>query len=194
MTKERTLILVKPDGLMRGLVGEIVKRFEARGFKLAALKMTKATASHVKQHYLSTKQQLEGMGNKTLETMAQHKMDPKKKFGTLDPMKIGRIINQWNVEFLTSGPVVAMVFQGLFAVDMGRKIVGNTMPAKAEMGTVRGDFSVDSASFANLKGRSVRNLVHASGSVPEAKREIRHWFSKKELYEYERTDEALLFS
>ncbi len=194
MTKERTLILVKPDGLKRGLVGEIIKRFEARGFKLAALKMTKPTANHVRQHYLSTKKQLEGMGNKTLETLAQHKMDPKKQFGTEDPMKIGRQINKWNVDFMTSGPSVALVFQGLFAVEMGRKIVGNTMPAKAEVGTIRGDFSVDSASFANAKKRSVRNLVHASGSVAEAKREIKHWFSKKELYEYKRTDESLLFS
>ncbi|MEK7151343.1 MAG: nucleoside-diphosphate kinase [Patescibacteria group bacterium] len=192
--KEQTLILIKPDGLQRGLVGEVVKRFEARGFKLIALKMVQPTAIHVEKHYLATKTQIEGMGKKTLDNLAKHNMDPVKQFGTNDPMKIGHMINKWNVDFLTSGPVVAIVFRGLHAVEIGRKIVGNTLPAIADVGTIRGDFAVDSPMFANVKKRSVRNIVHASGSVDEAIREIKHWFKKSELYEYKRTDEDLLFN
>ncbi len=182
--KEQTLVLVKPDGLSRGLVGEVIKRFEVKAFKLAALKMVKPTEAHIRKHYLSTKEQLEGMGNKTLESLEKYKIDPIKQLGTKDPMEIGRIINNWNVEFLSSGPVVAIVFEGLHAVEMGRKIVGNTLPSKADIGTIRGDFSVDSPLMANIRKRPIRNIVHASGSTEEAKREIRHWFSTKEVYEY----------
>lgn len=180
---EQTLILAKPDALQRGLVGEIVKRFEMKGYKLAGLKMVKPTQSHIAKHYLSTTEQLVGMGNKTLETLAKHQQDPVKLLGSKDPKIIGRMINKWNVEFLTSGPVVAMVFQGAHAVEMGRKIVGNTIPAKAELGTIRGDYSVESPLLANDRKRSVRNLVHASGTIEEARREIKHWFKAAELFQ-----------
>lgn len=182
LRQEQTLILAKPDALERGLVGEIIKRFEMKDFRVVALKMVKASKDHIAKHYLATKEQLEGMGNKTLENLAKHGRDPVKLLGTKDPMKIGQMINNWNMKFLTSGPVVAMVFQGLHAVEMGRKIVGNTVPAKAELGSIRGDFSVDSPLLANNEQRSVRNLVHASGSVEEAEREIKHWFNSKELF------------
>src|SRR3989344_3784793 len=109
--KEQTLIVAKPDALQRGLVGEIIRRFELKGFKLVALKMIQASKEHAKKHYLPTKQQLEGMGNKTLENFIKHGIDPIKQMGTDVPMKIGEIINEWNFEFLSSGPVVAMVFQ-----------------------------------------------------------------------------------
>ena len=133
------------------------------------------------------------MGNKTLENFRKHGIDPVKQMGTDVPMKIGEIINEWNFEFLSSGPVVAMVFQGLHAVEMGRKIVGATIPANAEMGTIRGDYSSDSPLMANKDKRTIRNLVHASGDVSEAQREIKHWFTPKELHEYARVDESVLF-
>lgn len=191
--KEQTLIVAKPDALQRGLVGEIIRRFETKGFKLVALKMTTASKDHVRKHYLPTKEQLEGMGNKTLDNFKKHSIDPVKQMGTDVPMKIGEIINEWNVSFLSSGPVVAMVFQGLHAVEMGRKIVGATIPANAEMGTIRGDYSSDSPLMANQDKRTIRNLVHASGDVKEAQREIKHWFTSKELHEYARVDESVLF-
>src|SRR3989344_4253350 len=161
--KEQTLILAKPDALQRGLVGEIIKRFEARGFKVAGLKMVKPSSDHVKKHYLATQEQLGGMGNKSLENLRQLGLDPLKILGTDDPMKIGR------------------------------KIVGNTLPFKAEIGTIRGDFSVDSSTLGNFNKRPIRNIVHASGSVLEAKREIKHWFLKKELFSYKRADEGIMF-
>jgi len=191
--KERTLILAKPDAIQRGLVGEIIKRFETRGLKLIGLKMTKPTPAHIKKHYLATKEQLEGMGNKSLENLKLLKLDPIKVLGTDDPLKIGKIINDWNFEFLSSSAVISMVFEGPHAVEMGRKIVGFTLPFKADIGTIRGDFSVDSSTLGNFNKRPIRNLVHASGSVFEAKREINHWFLKKELFSYIRTDESVMF-
>lgn len=191
--KEQTLILAKPDALQRGIVGEIIRRFETRGFKVAGIKMVKPSADHIKKHYLATKEQLEGMGNKSLENLNQLGLDPVKILGTKDPMKIGKMINNWNFEFLSSSPVVAMVFEGPHAVEMGRKIVGNTLPFKADLGTIRGDFSVDSSTLGNFNKRPIRNIVHASGSIPEAKREIDHWFSKKEIFTYKRVDESVMF-
>ena len=191
--KEQTLILAKPDALQRGLVGEIVKRFETRGFKVVGMKMVKPSVDHIKKHYLATKEQLEGMGNKSLDNFKTLGLDPKKILGSDNSLEIGKMINNWNFEFLSSSPVVAMVFQGPHAVDMGRKIVGNTLPFKADIGSIRGDFSVDSSTLGNFNKRPIRNIVHASGSIPEAKREVGHWFSKKELFEYKRADESIMF-
>lgn len=191
--KEQTLILAKPDAVQRGLVGEIIKRFELRGLKIVGLKMAKPSVAHIKKHYLATREQLEGMGNKSLDNLSQLGLDPIKVLGTDDAMKIGEMINNWNFEFLSSSPVVAMVFEGPHAVEMTRKIVGNTLPFKAEIGTIRGDFSVDSSTLGNFNKRPIRNIVHASGSIPEAKREIAHWFSKKEIFSYKRADEGIMF-
>src|SRR5438034_778321 len=104
LQKEKTLILAKPDALQRGLVGEIIKRFETRGLKVVAMKMVKPTAEHVKKHYLATKEQIEGMGNKSLDNLKQLNLDPIKILGTNDAWKIGKMINDWNFEFLSSGP------------------------------------------------------------------------------------------
>ena len=193
MTKEQTLILVKPDGMQRGLVGEIIKRFETRGFKVVGLKIIKPSREHVQKHYLATKEQLGGMGNKSLDDLKSAGIDPIKELGTNDPMKIGRMINDWNFEFLSSGPVVAMVLQGFRAVEMARKIVGNTIPAKADIGTIRGDFSVDAPLLGNSRKRAIKNMVHASSSVSDAQKEISHWFSKNEIFEYKRADEGAMF-
>ncbi|KKR14832.1 MAG: nucleoside diphosphate kinase, nucleoside-diphosphate kinase [Parcubacteria group bacterium GW2011_GWC1_39_29] len=191
--KEQTLILIKPDGLKRGLAGEVLKRFESRGLKIVGMKMVKASAEHVKKHYLSTKEQLEGMGNKTLDTLKQNGLDPIKTMGTDIPLEIGKMINNWNFEFISSSPVVAIVLEGLHAVDMARKIAGTTLPFRADIGTIRGDFSIDSPVLGNLNKRPVRNVVHASGSIEEAKREIKHWFLSREIFDYQRAEEAVMF-
>lgn len=178
---ERTLIVIKPDGVERRLSGKFIKAFEDRDLRMVGLKLIRPTAPLIEQHYQSTEEQLTGMGNKTLGTLAEHGINPMDKFNTADPMAIGRVINQWNVEFLTSGPVVAVVFEGPHAVAVGRKIVGNTIPAKAEIGTIRGDHSTESPVIANAENRAMRNLVHASGDVDEARREIALWFAESEL-------------
>src|SRR3989344_2643308 len=100
--KEQTLILAKPDALQRGIVGEIIRRFESRGFKVAGLKMIKPSSDHIKKHYLATKEQLEGMGNKSLENLKQLGLNPIKVLGTDNLMKIGKMVNDWNFEFLSS--------------------------------------------------------------------------------------------
>lgn len=191
--EERTVLLIKPDGVKRGLIGEIVNRIEERGLKIIAIKMIIASQEQAKKHYPGTKEWLIGMGNKTLENYKEYKKDAKKEIGTNDPLKIGQKIYKWNVDFLCSGPMVAVLIQGIHAVDMIRKIVGHTLPSKAEMGTIRGDYSVDSPILANLGKRALHNVVHASGDEKEAKHEIKHWFKESEIHNYTRAEEDIMF-
>lgn len=192
--EEKTLVLVKPDGVKRGLVGEIVSRIEQRGLKIIALKMITPTEEQVKGHYpFKNEKWVAGMGMKTLEHYKTHGQDSLKELGTDDPLEIGQMVSGWLTEFMTSGPVVACVVQGIHAVEMVRKIVGNTLPAKADMGTIRGDYSVDSPTLANLQKRSIHNVVHASGDPDEALHEIEHWFKPGEIHPYKRAEEDIMF-
>lgn len=191
--EEKTVVLVKPDGVKRGLIGEVIHRIEQRGLKIIALKMVRPSKQHIIDHYPNTKEWITGMGNKTLENYRKYGKDPVKLLGTSDPYKIGKLIQKWNVDFLSSGPLVAILAQGIHAVDMVRKIVGNTLPAKADMGTVRGDYSVDSPTLANTQKRAIHNIVHASGDPSEAEHEIKHWFDEKEIHEYSRAEEDIMF-
>jgi nucleoside-diphosphate kinase len=134
--QETTILLVKPDGVKRGLVGEVLKRVESRGLKIIAAKMINASREHAHSHYPQTDEWLRGMGEKTLDNYRQYGKDPKKEVGTDDPLEIGKQVSEWNVDFLTSGPMVAVAVRGIHAVDMVRKIVGKTIPAQAEMGTI----------------------------------------------------------
>jgi nucleoside-diphosphate kinase len=191
--EEKTVVLIKPDGVKRGLIGEVMGRLESRGLKIIAMKMIVASREHAHTHYPNTEEWLRGMGNKTLENYKQYGKDPVKEIGTDDSLVIGKMVAQWNVDFLTSGPMVAMVIQGIHAVDMVRKIVGKTVPAMAEMGTIRGDFSVDSPTLANGGKRALHNIVHASGDQSEAAHELTHWFLDEEIHEYKRAEEDIMF-
>ncbi|MBU3965357.1 nucleoside-diphosphate kinase [Patescibacteria group bacterium] len=193
LKSERTLLLVKPDGVKRGLIGEVILRMEQRGLKVIALKMVQPTVEHIEGFLPKSDKWLERMGNKTLGTYEQYKMDPIKELGTKDPLKIGKMIKKWLVGFWLSGPVVAMVISGIHAIDMVRKIVGNTIPAKAEMGTIRGDYSVDSPILANIGKRAIHNVIHASGDIEEATHETEHWFSPEEIHDYKRAEEDIMF-
>ncbi len=185
LKRERTLVLIKPDAIKRGLVGEIIRRIEQRGLKIVALKMFQPNPDDFKEHYPETEEYLRILGRKTLEDYRQSNLDVKKELGTDDELELGKLIRGWLVEFMCSGPLIKMVVEGLHAVKMVRKLVGSTMPADAEMGTIRGDFSVDSAILANSQKRAVHNLVHASGTLEEAKKEINLWFSPEEIQEYD---------
>ena len=194
LRKEHTVVLVKPDGVQRGLVGEIISRFEKAGLKLVALKMVWVDEALVAKHYPDARTELlEGMGKKTLDTYAKYGKDPKEELGTMDPLAIGKMINQWNIDFLTSGPVVAMILEGVHAIDNVRMITGNTLPAFAAPGTIRGDYSIDSPALANANRRAVHNMVHASGNPEEAKYEEELWFQEKDIQSYKRTDEEVMF-
>lgn len=193
LKEEQTLVMVKPDGVKRGLIGEIIKRIEQRGLKVIAMKMFVASKEELARHYSDSPENLAAMGKKTIETYQKYGLDPVKEIGTDDPAKIGKMVHGWIVDFMSSGPIVKMVVQGIHAVEMMRKLVGNTIPSLAEMGTMRGDYSVDSAVLANAQKRGVRNVVHASGNMAEAEMEIKLWFSPLEIHEYKRAEEDIMF-
>ncbi len=187
--KEKTLVLVKPDGVKRGLIGEVIRRFERSGLKIIGLKLIYPDKEHYQAHYPSTRQYFGQLGANTLKTYKQYGVDAKKDLGTTDEFKIGKMVKEWLVDFMSSGPVVAMIVQGSHAVDNVRMIVGPTLPVLAPPGTIRGDFSGDSPALANVAKRAVKNLVHASGDIKEAEEEIKLWFSIEDIYDYRRDGE-----
>lgn len=194
LMKERTVVLIKPDGVKRGLIGEILSRFEKAGLKIIGLKMVWVDKELVLKHYTDSREEfLRGMGEKTLGTYEKYGKDPQEELGTKDPLEIGRMVNKWNIDFLSSGPVVAVLLQGAHAIDSARLIAGPTLPVFAPSGTIRGDYSVDSPALANAQKRAVRNLIHASGNAEEAKYEEQLWFRKHEIYDYKRSDEDIIF-
>lgn len=159
---ERTLIVFKPDSLMRGIVGEVLSRFERAGFKIVGAKMLQPDYDHYYHHY-------EGIG-------------------TLKSRK-GEEIFENQVKSMQIGPVIAMVLEGVDAVETVRKMVGSTEPKSAAPGTIRGDYAHVSYEQANSSGRSISNVLHASADQQEAEQEIAHWFSEAELYDYETAHE-----
>jgi len=191
--QEKTFLMVKPDGVTRGLIGEIIKRVEQVGLKVVALQMFQPTVEQMDNHYPKDEKWITRLGEKTLSTYEKYGYDPIKEMGTNDPAKIGPDVRKWLIDFMTSAPLVKMVVQGVHAVDMIRKLAGPTMPAQAEMGTIRGDFSVDSAAAANKDKRAVRNIVHASETPEEAEHEISHWFAPEEIHEYKRSIDGIAF-
>ncbi len=180
--KEQTLVLLKTDAVQRALMGEIIHRFEQRGLKIIAMKMVKPTKELAEKHYPATDQQLMGMGNKTLQAASE--ADVKRIFNCTDAKEIGKKLRAWLVDFLVSGPVVALVIAGHNVVPIVRKICGFTDPAKADVGTIRGDFGHTGIEVWNIKGSATKNLVHASGNNEEAKYEIGLWFKPDEIIEY----------
>ncbi len=191
--EEKTLVLIKPDGIKRGLIGEIIHRFEQRGLKVIALKMVRANENQVDEHYPKDEKWIKRLGEKTLASYEKYGYDPIKEMGTNDPEKIGLEVRKWLINYMISGPLIKMVVQGIHAIDMVRKIVGPTLPVNAEMGTIRGDFSVDSPDAANREKRAIHNIVHASETPEEAEHEIIFWFSPEEIYEYKRAEEDMMF-
>ena len=184
--EEKTYVMVKPDGVQKGLIGEIIRRFEQRELKIVALEMSMPTLEQVDGHYPKKEEWITRLGHKTLTTYEKYGLDPVKHHGTNDPAKIGPEVRKWLLEYMTMAPVVKMVVQGVHAVDTVRKIAGVTMPYLADMGTIRGDFSIDSPALANSEHRSIMNIVHASETPEEALHEIKYWFGDKELMNYKR--------
>jgi len=191
--EEKTVVLVKPDGVKRGLIGEIISRFEKRGLKIIALEMIWGTRKQMDDHYPKDKKWISRLGEKTKENYKKYGVDIKDELGTDDSYKVGQMIRNWLIDYVTSGPMIKIVVKGIHAVDMVRKIVGNTVPAQSEMGTIRGDFSVDSPTAANRNKRAVRNIVHASETIDEAQHEIEFWFSPEEIHDYKRAEEDIMF-
>ena len=191
--EEKTVLIVKPDGVKRGLIGEIISRIERRGLKIIALEMFQPTRGQMDDHYPKDQAWVERLGQKTLKSYSEYGFDAEKELGTKEAAEIGKMVRGWLLDYMTSSPLVKMIIKGVHAVAMVRKIAGSTMPAAAEMGTIRGDFSVDDATAANRDKRAIHNIVHASETSEEAEHEIEHWFSPEEIHDYKRAEEDIMF-
>lgn len=154
---ERTLILFKPDAVQRGVVGEILTRFERVGLKIIGTKMIAPDQDHYYKHYEEIGQVITRRGEATFNNV---------------------------LDMMNQGPVIAMVLEGVEAVELVRKLVGSTEPKSSAPGTIRGDFSHMSYGYGDSAGKGIPNLIHASGDLSDAKKEIPHWFSDDELYDY----------
>lgn len=183
MTKERTLVIIKPDGVQRSLIGEVIQRYERLGLKLVATKMVVPTEDQAKKHYTTDPEWVEKTGRKVLEMRGEEG----------DPMEEGNNILNRLSRYITAGPVVCMVWEGVHAVEVVRKMTGGTEPKTSDVGTIRGDYVIDSYELANIDNRSVRNVVHASGTVEEANIEIDNWFNEGEIVDYSLIQDAILY-
>ena len=187
---ERTLVIIKPDGVQRTLIGEIIKRYEQVGLKLVALKMVQPTPERATEHYMVG-------GEEWLEEVGRKANASYEKKGLKSPFEnnraCGQAVLERNAKYMSAGPVVAMIWQGNGAVPLVRKITGGTEPLTSDVGTIRGDYTLDSYAMADQGERSVRNLIHASGEVDEAEKEIKIWFSEDEILDYRLIVEAMLY-
>lgn len=189
MRNEKSFVIIKPDGIQRSLVGDILKRFERVGLKIVALKMIVPTKDQVRKHYTVDPEWIRKVGEKSIIGYEKKGLVPP----TNNPVEIGEKVLENLTKYMSSGPVVAMVLQGVHAVGIVRKIVGGTEPLTSDVGTIRGDYVLDSYQMSTDDNRAVRNLVHASGNVDDANNEIRHWFKDEEIMDYVLVNDAVLY-
>ena len=187
--QEKSLVLVKPDGVQRGLVGEAIRRYEQCGLKLVAIKMVIPTKEQALAHYSVDPQWAFKTGTKSVESWKAKGLTPP----TEDPIELAEGVRKQLVEFLSSGPVVAMVWQGMNAIGVIRKITGGTEPLTSVPGTIRGDYTIDSYSAADTDKRAFRNIIHASGAVDEAEKEMALWFKPEEILNYRLVSEEIIY-
>jgi nucleoside-diphosphate kinase len=186
---ERTLILLKPDAVQRGLMGEIVSRFERKGLKITAMKMVWATKEMAEKHYFWSEEEKLKTGNRTIQAHTEKGLKI-----TKTPIEYAEDVQRRLSAFLVAGPIVAIVIEGAHAIEHVRKLVGHGSPLAADVGTIRADYTIDSYVMADEVDRVSRNLVHASSSVDEAERELKVWFDEKEICNYELAIEKILYS
>lgn len=186
---EKTLVIIKPDGVQRSLIGEVIKRYEQCGLKLVGLKMLIPSADLALKHYSIDPEWPQKTGTKSIEAAKARGQ----KLDSDDPIVVAEKIRQTLQKYLSSGPVVTMVWQGMHAVGVVRKITGGTEPLSSVPGTIRGDYTIDSYPAADADHRSVRNIIHSSGSVDEANKEIALWFKPEEVLSYRLINEEILY-
>ncbi len=186
---ERSLVILKPDTIQRGLIGEIISRFEKKGLKLVGMKMVWPTEEIAARHYDQPESAMIALGERTLAAYRE-------KGEELDetPIEIAQRIQKTLVKFMTTGPVVVMVIEGAHAVAHVRKIRGGTNPLSADVGSITADYTIDSYFIADENKRAIRNLVHASGTVEEANAEVAIWFEEEELFNYSTAADMILYS
>lgn len=186
--QERSLIILKPDTVQRSLVGEIVSRFERTGLKISAMKMFIPAEADLQKHYNKDDEWFLKKGNRIIEDLKSHGLPVEK-----EPIEYGKDIIRTIVHYMTAAPVIAMVVEGNQAVSVVTKLVGTTEPATSDVGTIRGDYTVDSYSHSSFENRAVRNLVHQSESPEEAEREIAIWFKDSEIMNYVTAQERIMY-
>ncbi|HMY81091.1 MAG TPA: nucleoside-diphosphate kinase [Candidatus Absconditabacterales bacterium] len=170
---EKTLVIIKPDGVSRGLVGEITARFEKAGLGIMMGKLFRPSKELLHRHYPAERTDwVKVLGERTQQGYDELGIDLVNEFGTTDHHTIGEKVRNWLVDYMFAGEVFAMVLVGPHAIEVVRKLVGPTVSLKAPPGTIRGDYSCDSVALANLERRPIRNLIHASGNAEEAAFEI----------------------
>jgi len=187
--KEKTLLIFKPDILQRQIVGEIISRFERKGFKIVGMKMSVPSRELIGKHYTDDPKYLIDTGDRA-KISAEARGEDTSNWNSLEK---GKWIRESNINYLTCGPVIAMVLQGFGVIAGVRKMLGSTSPADGDVGTIRADFSLDSFALADEQGRVTRSMIHASDSVENAEREIGLWFNATEISEYETAAEKIFY-
>lgn len=179
---ERTLLVIKPDGVKKGLVSEIIRRIKEAGLRIVVQKTVRPSRKFIEEFLGNDKEWLIGMGRKAIANFTQAKIDLYPTFGTGNSFKIGRIVREWLITFWLSGDVVPMIVSGPDAIARVREIIGDTIPKNAKPGTIRHDFApLEEPIIANKEYRCMHNIVHASGNPDEAKKEINIWFKPEEI-------------
>lgn len=186
--KERTLVIIKPDGIQRSLIGDIISRLERTGLKFVAFKFLVPKEEQCWSHYNKDDAWFEAKGSKIVKDKEEKGLPVEKV-----AIEYGKDILRGNVTFFMSGPILAMVVEGNQAVGIVKKLVGGTEPLTSDVGTIRGDFTVDSYALAGIDIRAVRNLVHCSDSPEEASREVQIWFDEKDMINYRLVQEEILY-
>ncbi len=186
--QERSLVILKPDTVQRSLIGEVIKRFEHTGLKISAMKMVVPTEAQLLEHYNKTDEWYERKGKGIIEDLKAQGQEISK-----EPIEYGKDIIRTIVKYMTAAPVVTMIIEGNQACAVITKVVGTTEPATSDVGTIRGDYTVDSYSHATYENRAVRNLVHQSESPEEAEREIKIWFKEEEIMKYATAQERIMY-
>lgn len=187
--KERTLIAIKPESIQRHLIGEFIQKFEKRGLKLVAMKLIAPTKEQVGKHYPDDEDWYISNGTKTYENYKAKGVDP-----GMTPIELAKQTRARLIEHLTNRPVIFMVWQGPHACALGRKTAGATNPLVADIGSIRGDYSMESYELSDGLSRVIHTLIHASGSPEEANEEIKIWFKENEILNYDLVTETVLYS
>lgn len=186
--KERTLVILKPDAVQRGLMGEIIRRFEKVGLKMVAMKIMMATEQQCWDHYNKDEAWFLKKGANIMKNREDLGMPIEK-----DALEYGKDIIRALVKFMTAGPIVPMIFEGNQAIGIVTKIVGGTEPLTSDVGTIRGDYTLDSYELSSYDDRAVRNLIHCSDQVSEAEREMKIWFTEEEILSYRLVAESIIY-
>lgn len=187
--QERSLIILKPDAVQRSLVGEIISRFERKGLKFVAFKFVTPDEKQLFAHYNKDDAWFEKKGANMIQNLKDQGKEADK-----EAIEYGKDIIRAVIKEMQQSPVLAIVVEGHGAIDQVTKLVGTTEPATADIGTIRGDFTIDTYAHSTYEDRSIRNLIHCSDVPAEAEREIALWFNEDELMEYTTAQERIMYN